>query len=197
MSKPLLFQQLVSATEPNQTNVSIGNATINKDGTITGTILQTTGATNKAGKFATINNGQIYYREPAEVLADIGAAAETSINNLSTEITTLKTSDSTLKDNLTDLETNYQTLNNSVSSLKTANTTTATKLDTLQTQQTSISEDLKTLSNTMSTTLTKVFSIGTTAPTDTKLLWIDTTSNSGLKYYNGSAWVTMPVCWGE
>lgn len=169
MSKPLLFQQLVSATEPNQTNVSIGNATINKDGTITGTILQTTGATNKAGKFATINNGQIYYREPAEVLADIGAAAETSINNLSTEITTLKT----------------------------ANTTTATKLDTLQTQQTSISEDLKTLSNTVSTTLTKVFSIGTTAPTDTKLLWIDTTSNSGLKYYNGSAWVTMPVCWGE
>jgi hypothetical protein len=57
MSKPLLFQQLLSATENNQTNVTIGDATINKDGTITGTILQTTGATNKAGKFATINNG--------------------------------------------------------------------------------------------------------------------------------------------
>jgi hypothetical protein len=57
MSKPLLFQQLVSATDNNQTNVTIGDATINKDGTITGTILQTTGATNKAGKFATINNG--------------------------------------------------------------------------------------------------------------------------------------------
>lgn len=197
MSKPLLFQQLLSATENNQTNVTIGDATISKDGTITGTILQTTGATNKAGKFATLVDGQIYYREPAEVLADIGAAAETSINNLSTEITTLKTSDSTLKDNLTDLETNYETLNNSVSSLKTANTTTATKLDTLQTQQTSLSEDLKTLNNTVSSALTKVFSIGTTAPSDTKLLWVDTTSNSGLKYYNGSAWVTMPVCWGD
>ena len=115
MSKPLLFQQLVSATDNNQTNVTIGDATINKDVTINCTILQTTVSNNKAGKFATINNGQIYYREPAEVLADIGAAAETSINNLSTEITTLKTSDSTLKDNLTDLETNYQTLNNSVS----------------------------------------------------------------------------------
>lgn len=45
--------------------------------------------------------------------------------------------------------------------------------------------------------LTKVFSIGTTAPSDTRLLWIDTTSNSGLKYYNGSTWVTMPVCWSE
>lgn len=45
--------------------------------------------------------------------------------------------------------------------------------------------------------LTKVFYIGTTAPSDTRLLWIDTTSNSGLKYYNGSAWVTMPVCWGD
>lgn len=35
--------------------------------------------------------------------------------------------------------------------------------------------------------------VGTTAPTDTKKLWIDTNSNNGLKYYNGSAWVPVPV----
>jgi len=38
------------------------------------------------------------------------------------------------------------------------------------------------------------FSAGTSAPTNTKLLWIDTTANTGgLKYYNGSAWVHVPV----
>ena len=35
---------------------------------------------------------------------------------------------------------------------------------------------------------------GTTAPTNTNKLWIDTTANTGgLKYYNGSAWVAVPV----
>lgn len=51
--------------------------------------------------------------------------------------------------------------------------------------------------NNLNNALTKVFFVGTTAPSDTRLLWVDTTSNSGLKYYNGSAWVTMPVCWGD
>ena len=41
---------------------------------------------------------------------------------------------------------------------------------------------------------TGVFSAGTTAPSNTKLLWIDTTATTGgLKYYNGSAWVHVPV----
>lgn len=39
----------------------------------------------------------------------------------------------------------------------------------------------------------QVFHVGTTAPTNTKLLWIDTAN--GLKYYNGSAWVTVPVAY--
>lgn len=43
---------------------------------ITGTWLQTTATGDKAGKFATIDNdGWIYYRTPAETLADIGAAS--------------------------------------------------------------------------------------------------------------------------
>jgi len=40
-----------------------------------------------------------------------------------------------------------------------------------------------------------VFSIGTTAPENTDLLWIDT--NAGVtKYYTGSAWAALPVAWG-
>jgi len=35
--------------------------------------------------------------------------------------------------------------------------------------------------------------IGTTAPSDTKLLWVDTAN--GLKYHNGSAWVVVPVAY--
>lgn len=39
-----------------------------------------------------------------------------------------------------------------------------------------------------------VFAAGTTPPSDTKLLWIDTTANTGgLKYWNGSAWAHVPV----
>ena len=41
-----------------------------------------------------------------------------------------------------------------------------------------------------------IFSAGTSAPTNTKLLWIDTTATTGgLKYYNGSSWVHVPVAY--
>lgn len=44
--------------------------------------------------------------------------------------------------------------------------------------------------------VTDIFVAGTTAPSNTKLLWIDTTASSGgLKYYNGSAWKHVPVAW--
>lgn len=40
----------------------------------------------------------------------------------------------------------------------------------------------------------KVFEASTNPPTNTNLLWIDTTSvTGGLKYYNGTKWVTVPV----
>lgn len=39
----------------------------------------------------------------------------------------------------------------------------------------------------------KCYHIGTTAPTNTNLLWIDT--SAGLKYHNGTEWVIVPVAW--
>ena len=41
----------------------------------------------------------------------------------------------------------------------------------------------------------KVYHVGTTAPANTNLLWIDTVN--GLKYWNGSAWVTVPVAYNQ
>lgn len=42
----------------------------------------------------------------------------------------------------------------------------------------------------------KIHHAGTTAPTNTNLFWIDTNATSGgLKYYDGSAWVHVPVAW--
>lgn len=39
-----------------------------------------------------------------------------------------------------------------------------------------------------------VFAAGAEAPEDTGVLWIDTASGTGgLKYFNGSAWVPVPV----
>lgn len=44
--------------------------------------------------------------------------------------------------------------------------------------------------------LTQVFHAGTSAPSNTNLLWIDTnTSSGGLKYYNGSSWTVVPVAY--
>jgi len=41
---------------------------------------------------------------------------------------------------------------------------------------------------------TDIWAAGTAPPANKKLLWIDTTPVSGgLKYYNGSAWVNVPV----
>lgn len=37
----------------------------------------------------------------------------------------------------------------------------------------------------------QVWAYGDTPPENTNLFWID--SNSGLKYYNGSAWVAVPI----
>ena len=43
---------------------------------------------------------------------------------------------------------------------------------------------------------TKPYSAGTTAPTDTRLLWIDTGKGGIAKYYNGSSWVAIKSTWG-
>lgn len=46
------------------------------------------------------------------------------------------------------------------------------------------------------TALGAFFTYGTSAPSNTNLLWIDTTATTGgLKYYNGSAWVHVPVAY--
>lgn len=39
--------------------------------------------------------------------------------------------------------------------------------------------------------------IGTTAPNDISMLWIDTTSGRIPKYYNGEAWVAINAVWAE
>lgn len=40
------------------------------------------------------------------------------------------------------------------------------------------------------------FVVQNTEPNNTKVLWIDTTINTGgLKYYNGTAWVPVPVAY--
>lgn len=48
----------------------------------------------------------------------------------------------------------------------------------------------------ISNLVTDIWHYGSTAPSNTKLFWIDSnTSTGGLKYYNGSAWVHVPVAW--
>lgn len=44
--------------------------------------------------------------------------------------------------------------------------------------------------------ISQVVHIGNTAPEETKLLWIDTRANiGGLKYYDGTNWIHVPVAY--
>ena len=50
--------------------------------------------------------------------------------------------------------------------------------------------------NNIPAAISEVFYAGTSAPSNTKLLWIDTTETTGgLKYYNGTEWVVVPVAY--
>lgn len=40
------------------------------------------------------------------------------------------------------------------------------------------------------------FVASTTAPSNTKLLWIDTSNGGVLKYHNGTSWVSTKAVWG-
>lgn len=54
------------------------------------------------------------------------------------------------------------------------------------------------ISTATSNIVTDVFHRGTSAPSNTKLLWIDTNSGNGnglMKYYNGSSWVAISAIW--
>lgn len=45
---------------------------------------------------------------------------------------------------------------------------------------------------------TDVYSVGATAPSNTKLLWVDTGNNAVLKYYDSSSssWKAVAAAWG-
>lgn len=48
----------------------------------------------------------------------------------------------------------------------------------------------------LSEIVTDIWYYGDSAPSNTKLFWIDSDSTSGgLKYYNGTSWVHVPVAW--
>ena len=61
-------------------DIIVGQSHIGTNGYIEGTWLKTTAASDAKGNFATLSNGWIYYRTPAEVRDDIGVVAFTDTN---------------------------------------------------------------------------------------------------------------------
>lgn len=61
-------------------DIVVGQSSIRTNGYIEGTWLKTTAASDSKGNFATLSNGLIYYRTPAEVRGDIGVTAYTATN---------------------------------------------------------------------------------------------------------------------
>ena len=52
------------------------------------------------------------------------------------------------------------------------------------------------ISTATSAIVTDIYKASSTAPTNTKLLWIDTGNSNVLKYHNGSSWTPVVVAWG-
>ena len=67
--------ETITGAKTFQNNIKVGSSSIGTNGYIEGTWLKTTQASNAKGNFCTLSGGWIYYRTPAEVLTDIGAAA--------------------------------------------------------------------------------------------------------------------------
>ena len=61
-------------------DIIVGQSHIGTNGYIEGTLIKTTAASDSKGNFATLSNGWIYYRTPAEVRGDIGVVAYTATN---------------------------------------------------------------------------------------------------------------------
>ena len=61
-------------------DIIVGQSHIGTNGYIEGTLIKTTAASNAKGNFATLSNGWLYYRTPAEVRGDIGVVAYTATN---------------------------------------------------------------------------------------------------------------------
>lgn len=61
-------------------DIIVGQSSIRTNGYIEGTRIKTTAASDSKGNFATLSNGWIYYRTPAEVRGDIGVVAYTATN---------------------------------------------------------------------------------------------------------------------
>lgn len=62
--------------------------------------------------------------------------------------------------------------------------------------QSGAAADAKAVGDALANIVTDVYSASTTAPSNTKLLWIDTGNGGIMKYYNGSAWVAIASTWG-
>lgn len=60
----------------------------------------------------------------------------------------------------------------------------------------SVSEQIDSAISNIAISNIQIYSYGATAPTNTKLLWIDTSLGGVLKYYNGSAWTAIKSVWG-
>ena len=103
----------------------------------------------------------------------------------------------------------YTTVTQNIASINSAIATTNVNLSTLDTREANHYIELSGRISTNTTnienlrndiingTIGAAVHVGATAPSNTKCLWIDTSSstNGGLKYHNGSAWVHVPVAY--
>jgi len=138
------------------------------------------------------------------------------LNDLSTEIIDMSTELSSdisdlskvVQDNNTTLSTNIETVSNNVNTLTGTVNDLSTRLTNHDVQVNTENgshgfryyQNLLQYKNGTAWTTIQMGSggshVGSTAPSDTKLLWIDTANGGTMKYHNGTSWVTTKAVWG-
>lgn len=98
--------------------------------------------------------------------------------------------ESDVQTSIKDLYTNFEDHSSTLNTLNESVSTIDSDVRTLR-------QDVNTVQNTLNNLNVSVYTISNSAPTNTKQLWIDTSSTPNvMKYYNGTEWVGVVGVWG-
>lgn len=118
--------------------------------------------------------------KPTYTASEVGADASGTASSLVTAHNTNTSAHSDIRTAVSNAQT---TANNAASAASTAQSTADTHISNKSNPHGVTAAQLG--------AMTAVFSAGTSAPSNTKLLWIDTSLGGVLKYYNGSSWTAV------
>lgn len=137
------------------------------------------------------------YKSTTTSLQEVVFNNSSNIGLLVNNLVTLQNKVKTLEENtISGLNDQITTINSNIISLNTVveNAATKTQVESISTTVTNLSTQMTTIQNNIQNL--DILYKGTTAPTETNKLWIDTSVGNGIiKYHNGTSWIAVSAVW--